>query len=164
MKKTLFVLLCLLISLTAARGGDKITTTNPERLPVQARKFLSEHFSDTRISVIKIEPKGSATTYDVLMENGVAVAFNHKGMWTEMDAKVGSVPQSAIPADLLQYARDRFPGCEYRLPNETVKIPKSNFRTVPNSCSIRRESRSTGKKNRATIDGRPAAPRINTNR
>ena len=137
MKKTLFVLLCLLISLTAARGGDKITTTNPERLPVQARKFLSEHFSDTRISVIKIEPKGSATTYDVLMENGVAVAFNHKGMWTEMDA---------------------------RLPNEMVKIPKSNFRTVPNSCSIRRESRSTGKKNRATIDGRPAAPRINTNR
>lgn len=93
MKKTLFVLLCLLISLTAARGGDKITTTNPERLPVQARKFLSEHFSDTRISIIKIEPKGSATTYDVLMENGVAVAFNHKGMWTEMDAKVGSVPQ-----------------------------------------------------------------------
>ena len=57
-------------------------------------------------------PKGSATTYDVLMENGVAVAFNHKGMWTEMDAKVGSVPQSAIPADILQYARDRFPGCE----------------------------------------------------
>ena len=112
MKKTLFVLLCLLISLTAARGGDKITTTNPERLPVQARKFLSEHFSDTRISIIKIEPKGSATTYDVLMENGVAVAFNHKGMRTEMDAKVGSVPQSAIPADILQYARDRFPGCE----------------------------------------------------
>lgn len=112
MKKTLFVLLCLLTLLTAGRSGDKITTTNPERLPAQARKFLSEHFSDTRISVIKIEPKGSATTYDVLMENGVAVAFNHKGMWTEMDARVGSVPQSAIPADILQYVKGRFPGSE----------------------------------------------------
>lgn len=109
MKKTPFILLCLLISLTAAWGGDKITTTNPERLPAPARKFLSDHFSDTRISVIKIEPRGSATAYDVVMENGVAVAFNHKGMWTGMDAKVGSIPQSAIPADILQYVKNNFP-------------------------------------------------------
>lgn len=111
MKKKLFVLLSSLFCLSVLWGGDKVTTTDAEKLPVAARNFIASNFSDTRISIIKIDKEHvGGTSYDVLLENGYNLEFNNKGAWTEIDGGVNSLSETLIPDPVVLCVKRHFPG------------------------------------------------------
>lgn len=110
MKKTYALLSALLLFSVALRAAEPEMTTEPERLPPQARRFLNDHFPDTRVTVIRIDRESSRNaSYDVILENGAGVTFDRKGVWTGVENRYSAFPSTVLPLRISEYLHSRFP-------------------------------------------------------
>lgn len=105
MKKILSLLVLLVAVVQFALAGDVITK-DVMKLPVAARSFVSQHFSKSPISHIKIDSEMmQSRAYEVKLENGTEIDFDSKGNWVEVDCKKAAVPASLVPAFIGQYLK-----------------------------------------------------------
>ena len=96
MKKTLFIIVCLLalssVSVFADRPVDKA------QLPIVVKGFLTKHFPNVEVSYAKQDNDLFDRDYTVVLINGDKVEFTSKGEWKEVDCEHNQVPEAIIPA------------------------------------------------------------------
>lgn len=104
-KKLLFILLLAVASVQIAFAGD-IITKDTMKLPLQARNFINQHFSNPQISYIKIENEIlQAKKYDVLLTSSTEIEFDNRGNWIEVDCKKTAVPATILPNFVKEYMK-----------------------------------------------------------
>ena len=92
----------------AMADNDKPVTF--EQLPQAAQQFIKQNFADCEIAFSKMEKKWFDTSYDVLFTNGDKLEFDKNGQWKEMKCKFTSVPEKAVPAPIVKFVNDKYPG------------------------------------------------------
>lgn len=108
MKKVLAVLIMATMAVQLINAGE-IVTQDEKKLPTEARNFISQHFSDAKISYIKIDDEFlQSKKYEVIMTNGMEIEFDSKGNWKEVDAKRNKVPADIIPVAVRDYVNGNF--------------------------------------------------------
>lgn len=105
--KKFFSLLVMAIIAIQFSFADDVITKDINRLPQQARSFISTYFPDCQLQHIKIDKDVMSTSYEVYMVNGIEVDFDGKGNWTDVDTeKSGSkVPDELIPDFVTNYMK-----------------------------------------------------------
>lgn len=92
----------------AMADNDKPVTF--EQLPQAAQQFIRQNFADREIAFSKMEKEWFDTSYDVLFTNGDKLEFDKKGQWKEMYCKFTAVPEKALPAPIVKFVNDKYPG------------------------------------------------------
>lgn len=106
--KILVAVATLFVSSTLVSCKDVIITA--DNLPVSAQAFLKEFFPDNAVSYVKKDKEIAKTTYEVVLQNGIEIEFNSKGLWDNVDCKKAEVPAALVPAAIAEYVRTNFPG------------------------------------------------------
>ena len=108
MKKLFLLLVSVFTMQVAMADNDKPVTF--EQLPQAAQQFIRQNFADREIAFSKMEKEWFDTSYDVLFTNGDKLEFDSKGQWTEMKCKFTFVPEKAVPAPIVKFVNDKYPG------------------------------------------------------
>ncbi len=80
-----------------------------EKLPVKARKVVSEVYPDTKVKKVKMERRASLIQYEVKLEGGVKLQFSKDGTFTECEVTKGEVPSQLIPEKIREQVKAEFP-------------------------------------------------------
>lgn len=105
MKKILSLLALAIVAIQFAFAGDVITK-DINQIPLAARNFINQHFTNPQVTHIKIDSEVMSKNYEVLLTNGTEIDFDGKGNWVEVDAKKGKVPATIIPAFVTDYLKN----------------------------------------------------------
>lgn len=105
MKKILSLLAMAIVAIQFAFAGDVITK-DINQIPLAARNFINQHFTNPQVTHIKIDSEVMSKSYEVLLTNGTEIDFDGKGNWVEVDAKKGKVPATIIPAFVTNYLKN----------------------------------------------------------
>lgn len=109
MKKIVFIALLSFFSFQILSAQETVTQ-DTKKLPQKAQDFITQHFSDEKISYIKIDEELLNIDYDVIFVSGKELEFAKDGEWKEVDCKNSAVPSAIIPANMLQYVNQNFNG------------------------------------------------------
>ncbi|CCY89744.1 uncharacterized protein BN461_01370 [Bacteroides sp. CAG:1076] len=107
MKKLVFFLVCLFTMQVVVADNDK--PINFEQLPQVAQTFVKKHFANKSIAFSKVDKNLFDTTYDVMFVDGDRLEFDKQGNWKEMKCKRTSVPEAAVPAQIVKYVKTNYP-------------------------------------------------------
>ena len=108
MKKLMTIILALLsMAATACADNDKIISQ--EELPAAAKEFIAEHFAQNKIIAVKLDNDLFSKDYEVLFEDRTTIKFDKDGKWTEIECKMSSVPDKAVPVQILEYVMKNYP-------------------------------------------------------
>lgn len=122
MKKVLFTLLVMVMSVTAANAFIDKYTINRDELPLEAQKMLNEHFPKAKISMIKVDRHLlKKTDYNVKLTNGTKIEFSNKGKWTSVDCGKKAVPEALVAKAIRTYVSKNYGG------SKLVSIKKRNI-------------------------------------
>lgn len=107
--KKLISLLVVLFTLTFSviADNDKIIPIN--EMPKVAQQFVSKHFANHKVVVVKVESEFLSKSYDVMFANGDKIEFDKKGNWTNIDCEHSQVPNAIIPKKIASYINQHFP-------------------------------------------------------
>lgn len=118
MKKLISLIAALLIVTMPAVAKDSYSRSVDD-LPQAARTFLRNYFPKASIHHIKIEKHTfGGNEYDVILQNGTEIEFDHKGDWEEIDCGSSGVPSGIILKNISKYIQDNYKG------KKIVKIEK----------------------------------------
>ncbi|MDR0353413.1 MAG: PepSY-like domain-containing protein [Opitutaceae bacterium] len=109
MKKLLSLFVIFGLSL-AAPAGDRIA--DAAELPEAATKYIAQHFPNEtirRVTVDDDDNRNHDSKYEVVLGNRVELEFNPKGVWLEVDGGAVSIPESVLPAPVLEYLKKNYP-------------------------------------------------------
>lgn len=94
MKKTVLLILIILLSVTAGHAFIDSYTISRDKLPDEAQKMLAEYFPKAKVSLIKIDRHLlKKTDYDVRLTNGTTVEFSNKGKWKSVNCGKKQYPR-----------------------------------------------------------------------
>lgn len=111
----LSILLCASAILTTAPAHADERPVPKNKLPQQARNFLTKHYSGEQITSATMDKDLFDATYDVSLNDGTKVEFTNKGEWTEIcSPRNGFVPVSAVPDRIAAYVRQHYPTAKIR--------------------------------------------------
>lgn len=119
MKKLVFFLVCLFTMQVVMADNDKPISF--EQLPKAAQSFVKKHFSNKNVAFSKIDKGIFDATYDVMFVDGDKVEFDKQGNWTEMKCKSTSVPEAAVPAQIVKYVKANYPD------SKIIQIEKDRY-------------------------------------
>ncbi|MCR4878522.1 MAG: PepSY-like domain-containing protein [Bacteroidales bacterium] len=102
MKKLLVVLMGL-IALGAFVSCDR--TVSPDKLPAQAKQFITSHFNGTE--VLSVRKDGGQ--YETVLFDGTELDFTRGGKWIKVDCGMNPLPAGILPANTDQYLTAKFP-------------------------------------------------------
>lgn len=109
--KKLIMLATLLITLSLSAVARDNVYHSGEVLPATAQQTLKKHFSTSKVNRVKVDKKTFGhTEYEVILDNGTEIEFNHKGEWKEIDCGRSGVPRALVPANILKYVESTHPG------------------------------------------------------
>lgn len=109
MKKIVAMFIMAMLTMQVAIADD-VVTKDVNKLPALARETVQKHFSDAKISYIKIDKDlFQSATYEVTLTNGAEIDFDSNGQWMEIDCKKMAVPAAFIPAAISKYMSENFP-------------------------------------------------------
>lgn len=81
---------------------------NVRELPQTVQSFIASHFPNTSVlSTIK-----DGNDYEIRMDNGWEMEFDHNGQWETVDCKRDEIPASVIaliPETIVSYIRNNYP-------------------------------------------------------
>ena len=103
--KKLLLLLAVVIGVFSASARDNYSR-DVKVLPVAAQTTLKNNFK-AAVNHIKIDKNlGRISEYDVVLNDGTEITFDHNGNWKEVEMKQsGSVPASFVPSAISTYVK-----------------------------------------------------------
>ncbi len=107
MKKTLFLLVCAFIQLTACANDDKPITVT--QLPEVAQQFIKQYFPSESVILATVDKDILDRSYDVMFKNGGKIEFDRKGNWTEVFCNRNEIPMAIVPQQIKDYITANFP-------------------------------------------------------
>lgn len=109
MRKSLGIMLGMILSIFVINAGNKIYTTDVNMLPENSRQFLSNHFGDIKIAHISIEKNWMGIKeYDIILTDGTEVEFDKAGEWKDVTCTDKPVPQAIVITPIGNYVKDNF--------------------------------------------------------
>lgn len=106
MKRLLFTLVFAMLVAGVAMADNK--PISQDRLPEKAKQFLKQHFADQKVVFASRDDDFDDRDYEVMLENGTKIDFSASGVWQEVDAERGRVPNSVVPAGIVTYLKKHF--------------------------------------------------------
>jgi hypothetical protein len=107
MKRKLFLIVAACYSLFFY-GCEKEEAVPETELPPPAKEFISNHFAAAAIAKVVKEEAGRSVSYEVALNNGLALEFDATGACTEIDGNTNRLPDGLIPAPILQYVQANY--------------------------------------------------------
>lgn len=98
----------MLMASTLFVACDKETIKESEDLPNAISNYLDEHFAGVLIAKVIKDRDGLSSHYEVYLSNGTYLEFNRKDEIEEIENITG-IPDSVIPAKILDYVKTNFP-------------------------------------------------------
>ena len=112
MKKIIIIALSVLSLGILTANADNGRIIVKENLPQKAQLLIDTTFKDAKITYVKDERDYLERSYEVLFANGTKVEFNRNGEWKEVDCRRSEVPAAIIPAQIVKYVSDNYPGAK----------------------------------------------------
>lgn len=109
MKKLLFMLAAVAMYGFAA-ADDRPVDYN--QLPKDAKAFIAKHFKSARVLSTLMDNDFMDKEYTVYMDGGTKVEFRGNGAWKEVNAGMGTVPASVVPAKIANYVKANYAGTQ----------------------------------------------------
>ena len=101
MKKILFVLSTLVLSLTAC--ADWQNRVDNVQLPLQAETFINKYFSADAVIRVELDIEHLHREYDVYLNDGTKIEFDQQGNFLSIDCQTREVPAGIVPDMIMQY-------------------------------------------------------------
>lgn len=95
MKKILFILVSITLSLTACADNDQLV--GYDELPVVAQTFIRKYFNPSDVSYIEREREGMHLEYNVFLQDATEIDFDHQGNLQSIDCRRHAVPEGIVP-------------------------------------------------------------------
>ena len=109
MKTRLLLLLFIGFFVTGSLSSCEKETVLPEsEWPAEIKTFVGTHFPDLAILQVIKDKAGSKKTYEVRLEGSFKFEFNEKMEIIEIEG-TGRLPDSVIPAKILEYVHQNYP-------------------------------------------------------
>lgn len=107
MKKTIFCIFVVISLLVSCNNNDS-RNLSFNNLPSEGQSFITEHFSELKISKAMRDDDGS---YDVRFSDGTEIDFDAQGRWTSVNATDRKVlsQTSFIPHTITSYITQNYP-------------------------------------------------------
>ena len=100
----------LALSLLLMTGCDNDKVINETQLPGGAREYVEAHFPATSIKQVVKERDDLETTYDVILDNQVKLAFDKSGECYDAESpRTLKLPDTVIPLKVLEYVKTNYP-------------------------------------------------------
>ena len=109
MKKILAILLVAFATVQMTFARDVITQ-DIKQLPLPARNFINQHFSNPKISYIKIDSEFLSKKYEVVLTDRTKLEFDSNGEWEEVDCRRDTLPSTIVPAHIKAYVEANYEG------------------------------------------------------
>lgn len=123
MKKTLILLITLLIGSLSTRANDVHRIITFEELPAKAQEFVGAHFQGFPILFIRMEVDVTKTEFTVRFENGMEIEFNSMGDWDEVESHRDCLPMGFLPRPILDFLNQNHPhSCLHEVARSRHKI------------------------------------------
>ena len=127
MKKTLAVLTAVFTCLTSCASKTQLGTF--AELPKSAQNFIVTYFNEADIAFVKVGKDGLHNEYEVQLNSGVEIEFNHKGELKEIDCRLQPVPEGIVPAVIVGYVESHFSNAfivKYKIERRGQKVELNN--------------------------------------
>lgn len=92
--------------------NDKVIQLN--QLPAAAQQFIQQHFSGSKVLLVKMDKDIISRSYEVIFEEGSKIDFDSNGAWEEIDCRATAVPEAAIPSKIAKYVKANYPDASIR--------------------------------------------------
>lgn len=110
MRKTITLMMALLLCVAAAMAGEKIYR-NANVLPQAAQTMLKRHFKSRTVSMVKVDSRSfGGKEYEVILTDGTEIEFDNSGNWTEVDCGRNAVPAGLIIKPIADYVKRNYSG------------------------------------------------------
>lgn len=111
MKKGFLFLAAALVGLAllTACDDDDDKRINPSALPDAAKSFITQYFPAQTILVVERSGDSDRRRYEVWLNDGTELKFNHEGLWTEVDCKTGVLPAGILLPEIETYITENYP-------------------------------------------------------
>lgn len=107
--KSVIIMICLFAFGALCCQADNEKVIDIKQLPTLARSFVSEHFSDLTVAVVKMESGLLTKSFEVYFSNGDHIDFDAKGAWEEVECKSSTVPSAVVPSAISEYVAKTYP-------------------------------------------------------
>ena len=126
--------MAVLLSLIVLANCDREKIISAQDLPTEIKTFISTHFPNDSITLVKKE-KGESELYEITLSNGFKLEFNKNNEIIDIDGNA-KLPDSVIPPNILSYVNLNYPanyimGWEIQLGNQEVQL-NSNVELIFN--------------------------------
>lgn len=88
---------------------DKESTASENDLPAAAKTFISTHYGSQEVTRVIKDRDNGKVSWDVFLNNGTKLEFNKDGDLDEIEG-TERIPDSVLPASVLQYVDQNYPG------------------------------------------------------
>ena len=106
MKKSILMMLVLVLTMSMAMMADNDRVITFDQLPAQAQTLLKTHFANKVPLIVTVD----WDDYTVMYQSGEKVEFDKKGNWKDISCKSSAVPEALIPAQIKASVEQTFPG------------------------------------------------------
>lgn len=109
MKKNLVLSAAFLFAAMTIACADDARPIDYEKLPATARQFVTQNFPEAKVALAKVESPRWNPSYEVVFIDGTQIEFDASGEWKDVDCKYSQVPDTVIPAKMLDFIRQNHP-------------------------------------------------------
>jgi hypothetical protein len=96
-----------LLGLQSCEKNDELI--GESKLPSAAQTFLQENFPSEAIQSVVKDYDDRTHTYKVSLSDGTYIEFKKNGEWKEIENRTSGIPESAIPAKIMEYINVNYP-------------------------------------------------------
>lgn len=96
-----------LLGLQSCEKNDELI--GESKLPSAAQTFLQENFPSEAIQSVVKDYDDGTHTYKVSLSDGTYIEFKKNGEWKEIENRTSGIPESAIPAKIMEYINVNYP-------------------------------------------------------
>ena len=81
-----------------------------QKLPAAAQEFLSTHYPQEKVALVRWEYEEFGITYQVVFSNGTKAEFRRNGTMKKVKSRSHPVPDAVVPEAIRHYIAETFPG------------------------------------------------------
>ena len=108
MRKLLLSVLAVATLATTPTMAENISIP-AHKLPQEAQKFLSNHFSQNKVVSAMHDRDITDNDYTVILDNGTKIEFDAAGKWESVKNNNGKMAAGVVPVAIQGYITEHYP-------------------------------------------------------
>lgn len=127
MKKIMTFIVSAIILAPMAFADDKPFDFN--KLPAVAKEFITKYFPNDKAIVTTVDDDLVRPDYEVILQSGAKIGFDHGGALEKVDMREGAVPAGIVPEQIMVYLSAHYPDAaivEYEVGKNDFEVKLTN--------------------------------------